>query len=66
MSTLLKIKIFFKPLGFPLKVKARANKSNSFKINWRRKLNIGIRLFFRFNIIANKKYCFTIIDSLEV
>ena len=47
-------------------VKARANKLNSFRINWRYKLNIDIRLFFRFNIVVSKKYCLTIIGSLEV
>jgi len=39
-----------------LGVKARANKLNSPRINWRRRLSIGIRLFFRFNIIASKEY----------
>jgi len=47
-------------------VKARANKSNSPGINWRYRLSIGIRLFFRFNIVASKEYCLTIIGSLEV
>jgi hypothetical protein len=28
----------FKPLGLPLRVKARVNKLNSPKIDWRRKL----------------------------
>jgi len=49
-----------------LGVKARANKLNSSGINWRRRLSIGIRLFFRFNIVANKEYCLTIMGSLEV
>jgi len=49
-----------------LGVKARANKLNSPRINWRCRLSIGIRLFFRFNIIANKEYRLTIIGSLEV
>jgi len=49
-----------------LGVKARANKLNSLRINWRYRLSIGIRLFFRFNIVASKKYCLTIIGSLEV
>ena len=47
-------------------VKARANKLNSSGIDWRYRLSIGIRLFFRFNIIASKEYCLTIIGSLEV
>ena len=50
----------------PLGVKARVNKSNSPRINWRRRLSIGIRLFSGFNIVANKKYCLTIMGSLEV
>ena len=49
-----------------LRVKAKANKSNSFRINWRYRLSIGIRLFFRFNIVASKEYYLTIIGSLEV
>jgi len=49
-----------------LGVRARANKSNSPSINWRYRLSIGIRLFFRFNIVANKEYCLTIIGSLKV
>jgi len=49
-----------------LGVKARANKSNSPRINWRRRLSIGIRLFFRFDIVASKGYCLTIMGSLEV
>ena len=44
----------------------RANKLNSPRINWRRRLSIGIGLFFRFNIVANKEYYLTIIGSLEV
>ena len=56
----------FKLLGFPLGVKARASKLNSPRINWRRRLSIGIGLFFRFNIAASKEYCLTIIGSLEV
>ena len=47
-------------------VKARANKLNSLRIDWRRRLSIGIRLFFRFNIVASKEYYLTIIGSLEV
>jgi len=49
-----------------LGVKARANKLNSPRINWRRRLSIGIRLFFRFNIVASKEYYLTIIGFLEV
>jgi len=49
-----------------LGVKARANKLNSSRINWRYRLSIGIGLFFRFNIVANKEYRLTIIGSLEV
>jgi len=53
-------------VSISLGVKAKANKLNSPGINWRRKLSIGIRLFFRFNIVASKKYYLTIIGSLEV
>jgi len=49
-----------------LGVKARVNKSNSLRINWRCRLSIGIRLFFRYNIVASKEYRLTIIGSLEV
>ena len=49
-----------------LGVKARANKSNSPRINWRRRLSVGTRLFFVFNIVASKEYRLTIIGSLEV
>ena len=56
VSALLKLLKFFKPLGLPLKVKAKADKLNSFKVNWRRKVSIGIKLFFKFNIIANREY----------
>jgi len=49
-----------------LGVKARANKLNSSRINWRYRLSVGIRLFFRFNIVASKEYRLTIIGSLEV
>jgi len=49
-----------------LGVKARANKSNSPGIDWRYRLGIGIRLFFRFNIVASKGYRLTIMGSLEV
>ena len=47
-------------------VKAKANKLNSPRVNWRHKLSIGIRLFFKFSIIASKKYDLTIIGSLKV
>ena len=66
VSTSLRSLQSFRPLGFPLGVKARANKLNSPGINWRRRLNISIRLFFGFNIVASKKYCLTIMDSLKV
>jgi hypothetical protein len=51
----------FKPLGLPLGVKARVNKLNSPRINWRYRLGRGIRLLFRLNIVASKEYCLTII-----
>ena len=51
----------FKSLGFPSGVKAKVNKLNSPGINWRRRLNQGIRLLFRLNIVANKEYYLTII-----
>jgi hypothetical protein len=51
----------FKPLGLPLKVKARVNKLNSFKIDWRCKLGWGIRLLFRLDIVASKEYYLTIV-----
>ena len=53
-------------MSISLGVKARANKLNSPRINWRYRLSIGIRLFFRFNIVASKGYRLTIIDSLKV
>ena len=53
-------------MSISLGVKARANKLNSPRINWRYRLSIGVRLFFRFNIVASKKYYLTIIGSLEV
>jgi len=49
-----------------LGIKARANKFNSPRINWRYRLSIGIGLFFRFNIVASKEYYLTIMGSLEV
>ena len=49
-----------------LRVKARANKLSSLGINWRYRLSIGIKLFFRFNIVASKEYYLTIMGSLEV
>jgi hypothetical protein len=51
----------FKPLGLPLRVKARVNKLNSPKINWCRRLGQGIRLLFRLNIVASKEYHLTIV-----
>jgi hypothetical protein len=51
----------FKPLGLPLGVKARVNKLNSLRINWRRRLGWGIRLLFGLNIVAGKEYRLTII-----
>ena len=56
VSTLLRLLQSFRPLGFPLGVKARANKLNSPRINWRCRLSIGIELFFRFNIVVIKEY----------
>ena len=53
-------------MSISLGVKAKANKLNSPWIDWRCRLSIGIGLFFRFNIVANKKYYLTIIGSLEV
>jgi len=53
-------------VSISLGVKAKANKLNFPRINWRYRLSIGIRLFFGFNIIASKKYYLTIIGSLEV
>ena len=43
-----------------LGVKARADKSGSPRINWCRRLKVGVGLFFRFNIVASKEYCLTI------
>jgi hypothetical protein len=51
----------FKPLGLPLGVKARVNKLNSPRINWRYRLGQGTRLLFRLNIVASKEYRLTII-----
>jgi len=51
---------------YTLGVKAKANKSNPPRINWRCGFNIGIRLFFKFNIVASKEFRLTIISSLEV
>jgi hypothetical protein len=50
----------FKPLGLLLGVKARVNKLNSPRINWRCRLGRGIRSLFRLNIVASKEYCLTI------
>ena len=52
---------FFKPLGFPLGVKARVNELNSPGINWHYRLSRGIELLFRLNIMASKEYCLTIV-----
>ena len=51
----------FKPLGFPLGVKARVDKLNSPRIDWRRRLSRGIRLLFGLNIVASKEYRLTIV-----
>jgi predicted metal-dependent peptidase len=51
----------FKPLGLPSGVKARVDKLNSPRIDWRCRLGWGIGLFFGLNIVANKKYRLTII-----
>jgi len=51
----------FKPLGLPLGVKARVNKLNSPRIDWRHRLGWGIGLLFRLNIVASKEYRLTII-----
>ena len=53
-------------MSISLGVKAKANKLNSFRVNWYYRLNIGIGLFFKFNIVASKEYYLTIIGSLEV
>jgi len=44
----------------------KANKLNSPRIDWRCGLSVGIGLFFRFDIVASKEYCLTIVGSLEV
>jgi len=49
-----------KPLGLPLGVKARVNKLNSPRINWRRRLSWGIGLLFGLDIVASKEYRLTI------
>ena len=51
----------FKPLGFPLGVKARVNKLNSPGINWHCRLGWGIGLFFGLDIMASKGYYLTIV-----
>ena len=51
----------FKPLGFPLGVKARVNELNSPKINWRYRMGQSIGLLFRLNIVASKGYHLTIV-----
>jgi len=53
-------------MSISLEVKARANKLNSPRIDWHYRLSIGIRLFYRFNIVASKEYYLTIMGSLEV
>ena len=54
----------FKPLGFPLGVKARVNELNSLGIDWRYRLSWGIKLLFRLNIVTSKEYCLTIVGFL--
>ena len=51
----------FKPLGLPLRVKARVNELNSPRINWRRRLGWGIKLLFGLDIVASKGYRLTIV-----
>ena len=51
---------------FPLGVKARANKLNPLRTNWCCGFNIGIRLFFKFDIVASKEFHLTIVNSLGV
>ena len=51
----------FKPLGFPLGVKARIDELNSPGINWRHRLSQGIGLLFGLNIVASKGYHLTIV-----
>jgi hypothetical protein len=51
----------FKPLGLPLGVKARVNKLNSPRIDWRHRLGRGTGLLFRLDIVASKEYRLTII-----
>ena len=51
----------FKPLGFPLGVKARINKLNFPGIDWRCRLSRGIGLLFGLNIVASKEYRLTIV-----
>ena len=49
----------FKPLGLPLGVKAKVNELNSPRIDWCYRLDRGIRLLFRLNIVASKEYRLT-------
>ena len=49
-----------------LGVKARADKLGSPGINWCRRLEVGIRLFFGFDIVASKEYYLTIVGFLGV
>ena len=51
----------FKPLGLPLGVKARIDKLNSPRIDWRRRLGWGIGLLFGLDIVASKEYRLTIV-----
>jgi len=49
-----------------LGVKAKADELDSPRIDWRRRLSVGIKLFFGFDIMANKEYCLIIVGSLEI
>ena len=51
----------FKPLGFPLGVKARINELNFFGIDWRHRLSWGIGLLFGLDIVASKEYYLIIV-----
>ena len=44
----------FKPLGFPLGVKARVDELNSPGIDWRYRLGWSIGLLFKLDIVASK------------
>jgi len=54
----------FKPLGFPLGVKARVDELNPPRIDWRCRLSRGIKLLFRLNIVTSKEYHLTIMGFL--